>query len=228
MAALVAPTLERLIRDARVLLRQPKAENSRYTDSELTSYANDALQQIFLTVNEVGEGQFDKVANLDITNAVETVALPSDCFAIKALYKLQNTIWRRLEYRQNILEDFDASATNSGSTTYEPYYYLRGNSLVLRPPPGFSETASLKIEYTAYPSVMAMGADAMSDGLSPIFKELIVMYIVAKAKLADDLNGGGQGYALAASHRDDLFRQFRHQIMERSKAPQYISSFDPI
>lgn len=228
MATLVAPTLEKLVREARVLLRQPRAENSRFTDAELIGYANDALQQVFLTVNEAGEGQFDKTSTLNIVNATETVALPVDCFSIKALYKLQGTVWRRLEYRQNIMMDFDVNATNSGSTTYEPYYYLRGNSLVLRPIPGFSETGSLKIEYTAYPAVLVMGADNLDAGLSPLFKELIVMYIVAKAKLADDLNGGGQGYALAASHRDDLFRQFKHQLMERSKAPQYITVFEPV
>lgn len=220
--------MERLIREARILLNQPKAENSRFSDAELTSYANDALQQIFLTINEASEGQFDKSTTLDITNAVETVALPVDCFAVKALYKLQGTIWRRLEYRQNIMMDFDVSATNSGSTTYEPYYYFRGNSLVLRPVPGFSEPASLTLEYTAYPNVLVFGADTLDAGMSPLFKELIVMYIVAKAKLKDDINGGGQGYQLAAAHRDDLFRQFKHQLMERSKAPNYVTPFEPI
>lgn len=228
MAQVIAPTLERLIREARILLNQPKAENSRFTDAELTSYANDALQQIFLTVNEISEGQFDKSTTLSITNAVETVALPVDCFAVKAIFKLQGTVWRRLEYRQNILMDYDVNATNSGSTTYEPYYYFRGNNLVLRPVPGFSETNSLTIEYTGYPDVLVYGGDVMTAGISPLFKELIVMYIVAKAKLKDDINGGGQGYALASSHRDDLFRQFKHQLSERSKAPQYITPFEPI
>lgn len=228
MAAVVAPSLERIIRDARLLLNQPKQENSRFSDTELTGYANDALQQIFHTVNEAGEGQFDKTTNLSITNAVETIALPADCFAIKALFKVQNTINRRLEYRQNIMMDYDNSATNSGSTTYEPYYYLRGNSLVLRPIPGFSEANSLILEYTAFPNVLVYGGDTMDAGISPLFKELIVMYVVAKAKLRDDLSGGGQGYALAASHRDDLFRQFKHQLIERSKAPQYITVFEPL
>lgn len=228
MAQVVAPALERLIRDARILLGQPKAENSRYTDAELTGYANDAVQQIFLTVNEAGEGQFDKSTTLNIVNATETVALPTDCFAVKALYKVQNQINRRLEYRQNTLMDYDNSSTNSGSTTYEPYYYFRGNNIVLRPIPGFSETNSLVIEYTAYPNVLVFGGDIMDSGISPLFKELIVMYTVAKAKLKDDINGGGQGYALAASHRDDLFRQFRHQLMERSKGPQYVTTFEPV
>lgn len=233
MAQVIAPNLERLIKDARILLNQPKAENSRFSDAELTGYANDAVQQIFLTVNEAGEGQFDKTAGLSIVSGVETVALPVDCFAVKALFKAQNTIMRRLEYRQNIMMDYDASATNSGSTTYEPYYYFRGNSLVLRPIPGFSETGNgtttgLVMEYTAYPQTLVFGGDTMDAGISPLFKELIVSYIVSKAKFRDDLSGNGQGYALANSRMVDLFRQFKHQLMERSKAPSYITVFEPI
>ncbi|GAC1501958.1 MAG: hypothetical protein NVS1B10_06480 [Candidatus Saccharimonadales bacterium] len=227
MAQVVAPTLERLIRDARILLNQPKPENSRFSDAELTGYANDALQQIYLTVNEAGEGQFDKTATLNITSGVETIPLPVDCFAVKVIFKKQGTINRRLEYHQNILNDYDNSASSNGSASYEPYYYFRGNNLVLRPIPGFSETGGLTIEYTAYPNLLVFGGDIMDSGMSPLFKELIVMYIVSKAKLKDDLAGQGQGYALASSHRNDLFKQFKHQLMERSKAPQYINTFEP-
>lgn len=228
MAQVIAPTLEKIIRDVRVLLNQPKPENSRFSDAELTSYANDAIQQIFLTVNEAGEGQFDKITNLDIVNATETVALPVDCFAIKALYKVQNQVNRRLEYRQNIMMDYDNSSSNTGSTTYEPYYYIRGNNLVLRPIPGFSETSGLVLEYTAFPSVLVYGGDTMDSGISPLFRELIVMYVVSKAKLKDDLAGGGNSRAPAEAHLADLYNNFKHQLMERSKAPQYITVFEPV
>lgn len=232
MATLVAPSLERLIKDARVLLNQPMPENSRFTDAELTGYANDALQQIFLTVNEAGEGQFDKQSSLSIVANQDTVPLPVDCFSVKAVFKMQNTIARRLEYHQNILNDYDSVPSSTGTSSYEPYYYFRGNNLVLRPIPGTSETGDgktkgLVIEYTAYPQVLVYGGDNLDSGMSPLFKELIVMYVVAKAKLKDDLSGNGQGYALAASHRNDLFKQFRHQLMERSKAPQFVSTFEP-
>lgn len=228
MATLVAPSLERLIRDARILLSQPRAENSRFSDSELSGYANDAIQQIFLTVNEASEGQFDRSTSLNIVSGVETVALPTDCFSIKALYKVQGTVNRRLEYRQNIVMDYDNSATNSGSTTYEPYYYLRGNNLVLRPIPGFSETASLVLEYTAYPSVLVYGGETLDNGISPLFKELIVMYVVSKAKLKDDLTSGGNSRVAAQEQFSGLYANFKHQLMERSKSPQYITPFEPI
>ena len=231
MAQVIAPSLEKIIRNVRIMLNQPKTENSRFADNELTQWANDAIQQIFLTVNEAGEGQFDTITSpgLNVTNNTETVALPVDCFAIKGVWWQQGTIKRRLEYRQNTLMDYDATNTNSGQTTYEPYYYFRVNNLVLRPIPGFTSTdGPLIIEYTKYPSVLVYGGDTMDAGISPLFRELIESYVIAKAKFRDDLSGLGQGYALANSRMVDLFQQFRHQVTERSKAPQWTEAFEPI
>lgn len=231
MAQVVTPKLEGILRGVRSLLNQPRPENSRFSDADLTAWSNDAIQQIFLTVNEAGEGQFDTTTNpgLNVTNATETVALPTDCFAVKAVYWTQGTVNRRLEYRQNVTMDFDATSANSGQTTYEPYYYFRGNSLVLRPIPGFTSTSNpLIIEYTKYPTILVYAGDSMDDGISPLFRELIEAYVVAKAKFRDDLSGQGSGYALANQRMVDLFHQFKHQIMERSKAPQYTTPFEPI
>lgn len=183
---------------------------------------------MFLTVNEISEGQFDKKTSLDITNTVETVPLPTDCFAIRALYKVQGSINRRLEYRQNILEDYGNDSSTNGAANYEPYYYLRGNSLVLRPIPGFTEVGGLVIEYTAFPNVLVYGGDTLDAGISPLFKELVVMYVVAKAKLKDDLSSGGSSRLPAESHLSDLYTNFKHQLSERSKAPQYITAYEPV
>lgn len=229
MAAVVVPTLERIIRDVRVRLNQPKAENSRWSDTELTEYINEALQQMFLTINETSEGQFDKVGNLDVTNAVDTVALPTDCFALRGVWFKQGTINRRLEYRQNITEDFANDSSTNGQANYEPYYYLRGNSLVLRPIPGFTSTNQpIYIEYTAYPNVLVYGGDTLDAGISPLFKQLLVAYAVTEAKRKDDLVTNGSSRTAAESHLADLWHNFKHQLMERSKAPQYVTPYEPI
>lgn len=228
MAAVVAPTLERIIRDVRVRLNQPKQENSRWSDTELTEYINEALQQMFLTINEYSEGQFDKSTSLNIVNVTETVALPTDCFAIRGVWKVQGTINRRLEYRQNILEDFGNSSSTNGQANYEPYYYLRGNNLVLRPIPGFSETNGLLIEYTGYPNVLVFGGDTLDSGISPLFKQLLVAYAVTEAKRKDDLVTNGNSRTAAESHLADLWKNFKHQISERSKAPQFITAYEPV
>lgn len=231
MAAVVVPTLERIIRDVRIRLNQPKAENSRWSDTELTEYINEALQQMFLTINEACEGQFDKITSpgLNTTNAVETVVLPTDCFAIRGVWFKQGTINRRLEYRQNIMEDYANDASTNGQANYEPYYYLRGNNLVLRPIPGFTSTnGPLVIEYTAYPNVLVYGGDTLDSGISPLFKQLLVAYAVTEAKRKDDLVTNGSSRTAAESHLADLWHNFKHQLLERSKAPQYITPYEPI
>lgn len=228
MATLVTPTLEKLIQDARVMLNQPRAENSRYTPAAMTTWANNAIRQIFGIVNKQAEGQFDKTTTLNIVLNTETVALPTDCFSIRALYKVQGTVNRRLEYKPDVILDYDNNSQNSGSTTYEPYYYLRGNNLVLRPIPGFSETGGLILEYTAYPQILVSSADTLDAGVSPLFEELITSYVIYKAKMQDDLAGGGSSRVPAQEHMADLYRNFKDQLSERSKAPLYISPFEPV
>lgn len=183
---------------------------------------------MFLVINEASEGQFDKTATADVTNATETVALPTDCFAIRGVWWKQGTINRRLEYRQNITEDFGNDSSTNGQSNYEPYYYLRGNNLVFRPIPGFTSTNQpIYIEYTAYPNVLVYGGDTLDAGISPLFKQILVAYAVTEAKRKDDLVNNGNSRTAAESHFSGLWGNFKHQIMERSKGPQYITPFEP-
>lgn len=226
MAALTSPTLERLIREIRVILNQPKAENSRWSDAELGNYVNDAIQKYFLVINEAAEGQFDKSASLTTVSGTETVDLPSDFFTIKALYSVQNNDRILLRYDNNIVSGYDA-ATNGGSSNYEPSYYFRGNKLVLRPIPGFSSSTALSLEYTAFPETLLTGSDTMTVAISPLFKELVVMYGVYKAKMKDDLVNGSNTRGAAEAHLADLYNNFKHQVVDRSKFPLRITPFNP-
>lgn len=214
----------------RIRLNQPKAENSRYSDTELADYINEGLQQMFLTINEYSEGQFDKITSpgLDVTSGIETVALPVDCFAIKAAYMVQGTINRRLVYKQSVLDDYSNTSSTNGQANYEPYYFIRGNNLVLRPIPGFTSTnGPIILEYTAFPNVLVYGSDNLDNGISPLFKQILVAYAVTEAKRKDDMVSNGNTRTAAESHLADLWHNFKHQISERSKAPQYITPFEP-
>lgn len=227
MATLTSPTLERLITEARLFLRQPDATNSTWSDTELTVYANDAIRTYFLEINERAEGQFDKVINLDIVSDSETVDLPTDFFEVRSLYKKANTEYKIMKY----VNDFTDSFTNQGGTSgtaYLPYYFFRGNAIVLRPVPNFSETAGLRLEYTAFPETLIWGGDQLTSGISPIFKELVVMYIVYKAKLSDSANNGdANGHTIVAAHLGDLYQKFKETVGYRSKYPITIKPWNP-
>lgn len=227
MATLSSPTLERIVRDIRVLLNQPRAENSRWSDTELGEYVNDGISRFFLHINEVAEGQFDKQTDLNLVGGTETVALPSDFFAIKVLYKKLSSQYKPLVYRNNFIEPYSSDSSTADASNYEPTYYLRANNLVLRPIPGNSETAGLRLEYTAFPETLITGGDTLTAGISPVFKELVVMYGVYKAKLKDDLVQGGNTRQGAEALLADLYNNFKHQVTERSKYPQYIVPWTP-
>lgn len=227
MATLSSPTQERLIREVRTILKQPRAENSRWGDMELGQYLNDAISQYFLVINDVAEGQFDKKTTLSIVSGTETVALPSDFFSCKALYKVQPTQDVLLRYDNQILDSRRNITDSSSSTSYEPTYYFRATNLVLNPIPGFSETGGLSIEYTAFPDTILFGTDSMTAGIAPVFKELVVMYAVFKAKMADDLHSGTQSAGPAQKHLGDLYTNFKSQVADRSKYPIFVKPFNP-
>lgn len=225
MATLSSPTLNRLIKSVRTALNQPKKENSFWSDEELTEYLNDAVRVYFLEVSERAEGQFDTVTDLNITSGTETVALPSDFFEVKALYRKTGTTYVPLNYNVNVTDAYSTEGT--GGAGYFPSYYLRGNDIVLRDVPGITETAGLKLEYTAFPETMIWGGDTLTSKVSPIFKELIVAYGIYKAKLKESMVKGGDLHVNAANHLNKLYEIFKETVGQRSKYPQFVKPWSP-
>jgi hypothetical protein len=226
MATLSPDTLNQLLTQARLFLNQPKSDNSFWSDPELTGYINDGIRQYFLIIAENGEGQFDAKISLDLVQNVETVALPTDCFEVRSLYRVRNGSNDILRYNNNISKGYSTQGGNSGDS-YLPYYFFRGNDIVLRPIPGFAETGGLILEYTAFPETLITGLDTMTNKISPIFKELVVKYCVYQAKLKESSVMGGDTYRPVEAHLADLFRMFKETVGGRSKFPQFISPFNP-
>lgn len=226
MAALSQPALSRIILEARLLLNQTKATNSFWSDEELGNYANDAIRKYFLELISHDEGQFHAITDLDIVANQETVDLPLDFFKIKCVYKKTDTGYQLLRYWNNHITSYDAN-NNSSANNYSPYYYFRGNSLVLRPIPGFSETAGIRIEYTQLPDQLIVGSDTLPSGISSVFKELIVMYVVYKAKVKESLVTGTDTASVAGTLLEDTHRIFKESVSNRSNSVQFIAPFNP-
>jgi hypothetical protein len=225
MATLTKPTLDRLIQEARIFLNQEDSSNSFWSDRELTMYANDAIRQYFSAIVDNAEGQFDTVTDLDIVSGTDVVDLPVDCFEVRAIYKKANDSYRVLPYLNLVTQDFDTNGGNS-SLNYEAYYYFRGDSIVLRPIPNFSEVSGLKIEYTAFPETLIWGGDTMNK-VSPLFKELIILYMVYKAKVKESLVNGTNTSAQAAALLQDTYTNFTNTVSKRSQYPTFVKPFSP-
>src|SRR6185312_13887116 len=144
MATLKSPTLGKLICNVRNLLGQPNAANSAWSDLELTEYINEGVRLYFAEVVKNSEGYFTTTTTLDVTSDTETVALPTDCFEVKALYIQRSNGWEILEYSNDITNGFLTNTGASGNNTYSPIYYFMGNNLVLHPTPNFTQTGVLR------------------------------------------------------------------------------------
>lgn len=226
MATLSSPTLQSLITAVRTLLKQPDPTNSFWKDDEIRMYINEGIRQYFVEVASSNEGLFTTRTDLNIVSGTDTVALPTDCFEVKILYKKVNDGYVALDYLNNTNMSYSTTSAGSGST-YFPSYYFQGNNLVIHPTPNFSETAGLRLEYLQFPETLVNGGDSLTGQISPIFKQVIEMYAVYKCKLSESLVNGVNVHEIAAENLAALYKSFKDAIALRSKNPTYIQAFNP-
>lgn len=226
MATLTSPTLQTLISEVRILLNQKNPANSFWTDAELANYLNEAVRLYFLEAVQANEGYFTAKTDLNIVANTDTIALPTDCFQVKNVYKAVTNGFVSLPYRNNMTEGYSTQG-GSSSNTYLPYYYFQGNNLVLRPTPNFSETSGIRIEYVQFPDNMVWGGDSMTAQVSPIFKQLIQMYACYKAKLKESMVNNVVLHTVPAENLAQLYKIFKESITRRSRNPIYTVQFSP-
>jgi hypothetical protein len=147
--ALSPPTLGKLLSSVRSMLNQPLASNSNWTDSQLTLWINQGVQRYFSEVVQNVEGHWTKAAPLNIVSGSETIALPSDFFEVKGIWKVTANGRVPLPYRNNLSDAVATVDGGSGSETYFPAYSFIENSIKLNPIPNYSETAGLYAVYKA-------------------------------------------------------------------------------
>lgn len=224
MGTLSSPTLGKLLTNVRNFLNQPDNSNSFWTDQELTEYINEGIRMYFSEVIENNEGQFTKIEDLDIVTGSELVALPADFFKAKVLYKKVTDGFIPLVYLNDIVHSY---STNSGSSydTFLPRYQFRDNNLLLRPVPDYNETDGLRLEYVYFPDTLVQGGDAMTAQVSPVFKQVVEMYAVYKAKVKESLVNGVDTSVLAKQNLAELVNQFKAIIKNRSQYPQFVVPF---
>lgn len=228
MATLASPTLGKLITNARNMLNQPSASNSFWTDGELTEYINEGIRMYYAEVIQNLEGHFQTTTTLDIVSGAEEVSLPSDFFEARSLYIIRNNGWEILQYINDVTSGFSTTGGgNNNSQMYEPYYFFRANKLVLRPTPNFSQTGALRLEYVQFPDVLLNGGDQLTSQVSPIFKQLIEMYAVYKAKLKESMVNGVNMHAVPRENLNEIYTQFKDCINKRSAYPEFIRAFNP-
>lgn len=226
MATLTAPTLQNMIGRVRRLLNQPNRNNSFWSDEDLTDYINDAIAIYFSEVKHNNEGLFTVTTTLNVTANTETVSLPTDCFEVRALYKKYSNGWSPLPYRPRSDESYNTEGIGD-SSAYLMYYFLRSNNIVLRPLPGFSETGGLQLEYISFPDVLVSGGDTLTTQIAPVFRQLIEIFAVYKAKLKESLVTGTAVHKPAEENLSTIYKLFRDAIQLRSLGVTAVKPYNP-
>lgn len=131
-----------------------------------------------------------------------------------------------LNYNNAVNIDYSTQSGGNASS-YVPDYHFQGNNLVLRPAPDFSESAGLKLDYIQFPETLVNGGDSLTTQISPIFKQVVEMYAVYKAKLSESMVNGVNVHSVAESNLASLYSIFKQAIERRSKNPVYIQPFTP-
>lgn len=231
MAMLTSPSLSKLLFNIRNMLGQPNSANSTWTDAELTEYINEGIRMYFAKVIKNQEGYFttstDPNNNLSYTANNELVALPIDCFEVKAAYIQRSNGWEILEYRNNVTTGFLTNTGSGGSNTYSPSYSFRGNNLVLWPTPNLDGAGQIRLDYVQFPDQMINGGDTMSNQVSPVFKQLIEKYAIYQAKKKQSLVNGTDLTAIAKQDLADAVSLFQDTINKRSAYPEFVVPFNP-
>lgn len=227
MATLTSPTLGRLITNVRNMLGQPNSTNSNWTDLEITEYLNEAGRLYFAEVLKNSEGYFTATTLLTYTQDIETVSLPVDCYEVKALYIQNSQGWEILQYRNNVTSGFFTNVGAGGPNSYSPEYSFLGNNILLRPVPNATGTNMLRLDYIQFPDQMVNGGDSLTNQISPVFKQLIEVYAVYKAKMKQSLVNGTDLTAIAKGNLSEIYTLFKDTINKRSEFPEYTIPFNP-
>lgn len=221
------PTLARLIIETRSMLNQPDATNASVTDAELTNWLNDGINRFFVKVADLAEGQFTTTALLNVASGQEAIDLPSDFYKIKAMWSVLNDgSLRIIPYINNLTMSVDNnSSLGQASNCFS--YSFRNNQIVLSPIPQFTQTGQFKLEYIQFPDNLIWGGDVLTAGVSPLFKELVIMYAVYKAKVRESLVSGTDVGKFAKELLMGLQIEFEDAIRNRSKYPQFTQPYNP-
>lgn len=215
-----------MLQNVRAMLRQPNSANSNWSDEELLVHINAAVLRYFARLTLVNEGHFTITDTLDLVSGEDEIALPTGFFKVKNLWRKQGSEWVVLDYRNNVGLDL-STAGEGGGQGFLPDYEFRGNVLVLRQAPSFSEVDGLKVEFIKFPDTLLDGSDQLTAHISPVFKECVETYAIYKAKLAESLVSGVATFGPIKGHLNELEDDFDKLNVSRSKGHTYIQPFNP-
>lgn len=126
------------------------------SDSEIDAWINEAYYKYVMHLMMASQGHFDKTTYLSFVANTEAITLPNNFANVPSLLsvvrveRILSNARVPLMYRRRYDEAVATGSVVAGYS-YIPTYDFRGQSLILEPTPGSSETNGLFMVYKALP-----------------------------------------------------------------------------
>ncbi len=167
----------------RTITRYYLDDNSaqRWSDVEVNNYINQAYRNYYnRLVNVSYQSLLATPVLLNTVASTATVALPSDFYKAKILYKILSDRKQPCIYKRNYQGTI---VTNlMPSNYYVPTYEFQGLNLILDPIPADSATGALELHYWPIMTVLSSDSDSPVDGFSEQWQDLLPIYAAWQAK----------------------------------------------
>ena len=194
------------------------SNNIRWPLAEVTNYINQAYRFYWnKLVNASYNGILATPATLDLVAGTSTVALPSDFYKAKNIYRVLDDKSVPLDYREGF-DDYIYSEYSMG--TYMPSVKIRGSNLVFNPPPQSSVTGGIMIEY--WPVITELSAVTDEPAFTEQWQEIIPMKaaLIAKAmREEEDVQNIAEMLAMEENMMNDSIQSMTNQ---RSSTDPYV------
>lgn len=196
-----------------------------YSASEIKQCIGDAYRHYTQFLAGLGQGYFETPKMLDITANQEYI----DISGLTPPFWIVSHLWRKVTYGFYPLRQsenrFNANYTLGSGTgdAWIPTYRLRGQKLVFSPPPQFSQTDALKLEYVYIPDFPNNNSDnsfVFDTNFPAIYEVNVVVRACVKLMESKDAIGGVSDIQ---TFRDDL-SQMDQQMINTMTPDEYPDS----
>jgi hypothetical protein len=180
-----------MLAEIRLILHEPVAANSFWTDPELLMYFNMSIDKRVMELADAHEGWVTDGYTADLVAGQNSYTLPEGCGRVKRVLIVRTSGSTVVETPliRNQKWSERAVTTNVSGTDCLPTYRLMGEMLYLDPPYGKAITGGLKIEAETAPARLTAGASTLPQRF-PDIMETVLEYDTCLLALAAE---GSQG-----------------------------------
>lgn len=165
-----------------------------------------------------GQAPTSKSAALAVVSGTATVAIPTDCHRITAIYykesETQSYPWRAISPTDQ--HKWRRSLDRSSKTLA---YYLQGANILMVPTPSWSEATKVRIEYVPVPTGLDAANDVPSFPLA--HRELIALDAYALLKEKEQEPIGDK----ILMRRKELMKLFEEDMSRQEQNSRVLSGF---